>query len=158
MKEKGTTLEFMATIEQSGKTATGIRVPEEALDELGQGKRPRVVVTFDGGYSFRTTVGPHAGGSYIPVSAAIRQEAGVSAGDTVSVELMLDTAPRDVQVPDDLAAALAQDDAARSWFNGLTDSQRKAFVTSVTSAKQPQTRQKRVTRAVEALAARQKRP
>ena len=151
-------MEFTATIEQSGKTATGIRVPENVLAELGQGKRPRVVVTLDGGYSFRTTVGPHAGASYIPVSAAVRKEAGVSAGGTVSVELTVDTAPREVEVPQDLAAALAQDDAARTWFDGLTDSQRKTFVTSVTSAKQPETRQRRVVRALEALAARQKRP
>lgn len=151
-------MKFTATIEQSGKTATGIRVPDEVLKELGQGKRPLVVVTFDGGYSFRTTVGPHAGTSYIPVSAAIREEANVAAGDMVEVDLTLDTEPREVEVPDDLAVALAEDDAASSWFNGLTDSQRKTFVTSVTSAKQPEIRQKRVARAVAALAANQKRP
>jgi hypothetical protein len=66
-------VEFTATLEQSGKTATGVRVPDAVLESLGGGKRPRVVVTFDGGYSFRTTVGPHAGAFYIPVSAAVRQ-------------------------------------------------------------------------------------
>ena len=149
---------FQATVEQTGKTTTGIQVPENVMDQLDQGKRPRVVVTLDGGYSFRTTVGPHAGASYISVSAAIRDEANIAAGEEVTVDVAVDTEPRDVEVPDDLSAALADDDAARSWFEGLTDSQRKTFVTSVTSAKQPETRQRRVARAVSALGAKQKRP
>jgi hypothetical protein len=147
-----------ATIEATGANTTGIRVPEELLEELGQGRRPKVQVVFPNGYVHRTTVGPHAGGAYVSVSAAVRDAAQVAAGDVVDLELTLDTAPREVEVPDDLAAALAADAAARSFFGGLTDSQRKAFVTSVTSAKKPETRQRRVAGALEALAAGRKRP
>lgn len=151
-------MRFTATLEQSGKTATGIRVPEEVLDGLGAGKRPRVHVTIDGRYRFRTTVGPHSGGFYVPVSAAVRDDAGIAAGDVLEVELTLDTEAREVEVPDDLAAALTDHPDARAWFDGLTDSQRNTFVVSVTSAKQPETRRRRVERAVTALVAKQKRP
>lgn len=151
-------MKFTTTIEQTGRTTTGIRVPDEVLEQLGEGKRPRVVVTLDPGYTLRTTLGTHDGAPFISVSAAVRDEANVAAGDVVEVDIRLDTAPREVPVPDDLAAALAEHEAANAWFHGLTDSQRKTFVTSVTSAKKPETRQGRVVRAVEALAARQKRP
>jgi uncharacterized protein YdeI (YjbR/CyaY-like superfamily) len=70
----------------------------------------------------------------------------------------MDTAPREVEVPGDLAAALAAAPDARAFFDGLTDSQRKGFVTSVTSAKQPETRARRVDGAVAALSQGRKRP
>lgn len=149
---------FTATVEATGKNTTGIRVPDAVVEELGQGKRPRVVVTLDDGYTFRTTLGSIDGAAFISVSAAVREEAGVTAGDVVEVDLAVDTEPRTVEVPDDLAAALAGDDEAGAWFATLTDAQRKGFVTSVTSAKQLETRQRRVARAVEALAAHGKRP
>lgn len=151
-------MRFTATIERTGRTTTGIRVPDEILEQLGEGKRPRVVATLDDGYVLRTTIGSVDGAPFISVSAAVREEANVAAGDVVEVDIRQDTAPREVPVPDDLAAALAEDEAANGWFHQLTESQRKTFVTSVTSAKKPETRQRRVTQAVEALAAGQKRP
>lgn len=151
-------MRFTATIEQTGRTTTGIRVPDEIVEQLAGGKRPRVVVTLDDGYELRTTLGSHEGAPFISVAAAVREEADVAAGDVVEIDIRPDTAPREVPVPDDLAAALAEDATADEWFHQLTESQRKTFVTSVTSAKKPETRQRRVTQAVEALAAGQKRP
>jgi hypothetical protein len=147
-----------ATIEATGANTTGIQIPEDLLEELGQGRRPKLRVVFPNGYVHRTTVGPHAGAAYVSVSAAVRDAAEVAAGDVVDLELTLDTAPREVEVPDDLAAALAADATARTFFESLTDSQRKAFVTSVTSAKKPETRQRRVASALDALTAGRKRP
>ena len=56
----------------------------------------------------------------IPVSAAVRDAAGVSAGDMLDVEVVADTAPRTVEVPADLAAALAQNTEARAFFGQLS--------------------------------------
>lgn len=151
-------VQFDATVEATGGNTTGIRLPDTALAQLDAGKRPKVVVTFGDGYTYRTSVGSVDGAAFLPVSAAVRKEAGLSAGDEVSVELAVDTAPRDVAVPDDLAAALAQAPDARAFFDGLTDSQRKGFVTSVTGAKQPETRARRVAGAVAALSEGRKRP
>lgn len=151
-------MRFTTTLEQTGKTTTGIRVPEEVIDGLGQGRRPRVVVTLDDGYTYRTTVGSHAGAPFVSVSAAVREEAGVDAGDVLAVELIIDTQPRVVEVPPDLVEGLATADEARSWFEGLTASQRRGFVAPILSAKQPETRARRVQRTLEALQDRQKRP
>jgi hypothetical protein len=149
---------FTATVEATGRTTTGIRVPDEVLAELGQGKRPKVSATFPNGYVHRTTVGPHAGAAFLSVSAAVREGAEVAAGDVIELDLVPDTAPREIEIPDDLAAAFATTPAAQASFESLTDSQRRTFVTSVTGAKKPETRERRVVRAVEALVAGEKRP
>ena len=94
-------MEFRATLLSGGKTATGIRVPEEVVEGLGGGRRAAVEVTLHG-YAYRTTFGTMAGHVMIPVSAAVRAEAGLTAGDEVDVVLALDTAPRVLEVPDDL--------------------------------------------------------
>src|SRR5688572_33087160 len=98
-------MRFRAVIEQSGKTATGITVPVEIVEALAAGKKPAVSVTLNG-YPYRSTIASMGGEYKIPVSAEVREAAGVTAGDDVSVELALDTAPREVTVPADFAAAL----------------------------------------------------
>ena len=146
------TIRFTATVELNGKTATGIEVPADVVERLGGGKRPAVVVAL-GGHTYRTTVGVMGGRAMVPVSAEHRTAAGVAAGDEVEVGLTLDTAPRTVEVPEDLAALLSADSAARATFDTLAPGQRKEWVRWVTEAKKPETRADRVVRTVEALAA-----
>jgi hypothetical protein len=85
-------------------------VPPEALEELGAGKRPAVVVTV-AGYTYRTSVGAMGGRSLIPLSAAHRAASGIAADDEVEVTVELDAAPREAVVPEEVAAALAADPA-----------------------------------------------
>ncbi len=141
---------FTAVLELARKTATGIEVPPEVLESLGGGKRPAVLVTL-GDYSYRSTIGAMGGRFLIPVAAEHREPAGLSAGDTVEVTLELDTAPRTVEVPEDLAAALAAA-GVRSAFDALSPSARKAHVTSVEGTANPETRARRVAKAVASLA------
>jgi hypothetical protein len=141
---------FRTTIELAGKTATGFPVPPEALEALGGGKRPAVVVTV-AGYGYRSTVGTMGGRAMVPLSAEHRAGAGVGAGDEVDVELVLDTAPRVVEPPEDLAAALAAAPGARAAFDALAPSRRKAIVTGVEGAKAADTRARRVAKAVAEL-------
>jgi hypothetical protein len=110
---------FRATIEQGGKTATGIQVPEEVIQALGSGKRPAVTVTING-YTYRSTVAVLGGRYMVGVSAEHRAGAGVAGGDEVEVDVDLDTAPRAVDVPADFAAALAAEPEARRTFDGLS--------------------------------------
>jgi uncharacterized protein YdeI (YjbR/CyaY-like superfamily) len=91
----------------------------------------------------------------IPVSAAVREAAGVSAGDRLQIRLELDEKPRTVSVPEDLDAALAGDPQARAFFDGLSYSRQKAYVAWIEQAKRPETRQERVRRTAELLAQRQ---
>src|SRR5688500_7615340 len=96
---------FQGTVELGGKTATGIEVPAEVVEALDAGKRPPVQVTL-GDYTYRSTIATMGGRYMIPVSAEVRELAGVAAGDRVEVRLVLDTAIREVDVPQDFAAAL----------------------------------------------------
>ena len=148
-------MRFRTTILQSGKTATGIEVPDEVMDALGSGKRPAVTVTLNG-YSYRSTVATVAGRSMVGLSAEHRAGAGVAGGDEVEVDLELDTAPREVAVPDELAAALDAEPAARATFDGLSYSNKSWHTLQVTGAKTEETRQRRIAKSIEVL--RQGRP
>jgi uncharacterized protein YdeI (YjbR/CyaY-like superfamily) len=91
------------------------------------------------------------GGAVLGVQKAIMAEAGVSAGDTLTVVVRNDDAPREVVVPDDLAEALRRSDEARAVFDGLSFSHRREYVDSITEAKRPETRARRVERTIQAL-------
>ena len=143
-------MRFRTTVELGGRTATGLPVPAEVVEGLGSGKRPAVLVTI-GDHTYRSTVAPRGGVFLIPLSAENRAAAGVSAGDEVEVDLELDTEPRTVNVPDELAAALAADDTARAAFDGLSYSHQLQHVLAVEGAKAADTRQRRVTKTLEML-------
>lgn len=143
-------MKFRTTIELGGKTATGFEVPDEVVAALGQGKRPPVTVRI-GSHTYRSTVAVMDGRYLLPVSAENREAAGVSAGDEVEVELELDTAPREVEVPADLAAALDAEPEARRTFDGLSNSNKKWHVLQVTGAKTQETRARRIAKSVETL-------
>ena len=143
-------MRFRAEVELGGKTATGIQVPEEVVLGLGSHRRPAVLVTV-GPHTYRTTVAPMGGLYYVPLSAENRNLAGVSAGDEVVVDLELDTAPREVTVPAELAAALEQDPAVRRAFEALSYSRRKEHARQVESAKAEATRQRRIAKVLEEL-------
>lgn len=143
-------MKFRATIQLNGKTATGIRVPEEVVAGLGSGKRPAVRVTING-YTYRSTVAPMGGVSMLPVSAEVRESAGVAAGDEVEVDVEVDEAPREVSVPPDFAEALDGDAEAKRFFDGLSYSNKRRFVLPIEDAKTPETRQRRIEKAVSTL-------
>jgi hypothetical protein len=143
-------VEYRTTVELGGKTATGLQVPDDVVEALGAGKRPPVVVTVEG-YSYRTTVAPMGGAYWVPLAAEHREAAEVSAGQEVGVRVELDTAPREVVVPDDLADAL--DGPSRAFFDALAPSHRKEWVRWIEEAKKPETRASRVAKAAESLRA-----
>lgn len=151
-----TPVRFRTTIVSGGGTTTGVLVPPEVVEALGGGRQPLVAITV-GAHAYRGMIATRGGRSMVSLSAENRALAGVGAGDEVDVELALDTTPRTVEVPGDLAAALDALPGARAFFDGLTASQRKAFVTPIEQAKAADTRARRVAKAAEALAARRKR-
>jgi hypothetical protein len=141
---------FKAVIVQSGKTATGIPVPADVVEALGGGKRAAVSISI-GGYRYRSSLAVVDGAPMVSLSAEHRAGAGVAAGDEVEVEIELDTAPREVSVPDDLAAALDAEPAARATFDRLSYSNRSWHVLQVAGAKTDETRQRRIAKSIEAL-------
>ena len=143
-------MRFRTTILQGDKTATGIRIPDEVVEALGSGKRPPVKVTING-FTYRSTIATVSGMPMVGVSAENRAGAGVAGGDEVDVDIELDTAPREVTVPDDFAAALDAEPKARATFDGLSNSNKGWHVTSIEGAKTDETRQRRIARSVEML-------
>jgi len=141
---------FRTTIQQSGRTATGIEVPEQVVEALGSGRRPAVEVTING-YTYRSTVAVLGGRYMVGVSAEHRAGAGVAGGDEVDVDIELDTAPREVRVPADLAAALDAEPAAQRTFDGLSYSNKSWHVLQVEGAKTDETRRRRIARSVDIL-------
>ena len=145
-------MRFRTTILQGGKTATGIRVPDEVVDALGKGKRPAVSVTING-FTYRSTVAVLDGAYMVGVSADNRAGAGVAGGDVVDVDIELDTAPREVTVPPELAAALDAEPDARRTFDGLSYSNKSWHVLQIEGAKTDETRERRLAKSIEALRA-----
>lgn len=143
-------MKFQATIELHGKTATGFEVPPAVVAALGSSKKPAVSVTING-YTYRSTVATLGGRFMVGVSAEVRAAAGIAAGATVEIEMALDTAPREVTLSDDFAAALAREPAARAFFDGLSYSVRRGLVHAVESAKAPETRARRITTTIAKL-------
>ena len=141
---------FRAVIELNGKTATGIEVPPEVVAGLGSGKKPAVSVTING-YTYRSTVATMGGRFLLPVSSEVRERAGVAAGDEIEVQVELDTAPREVEVPADLAAALDADAQAKRAFESLSYSNKRRFTLAIEEAKSAETRQRRVAKTVSDL-------
>ncbi|MEO8451703.1 MAG: YdeI/OmpD-associated family protein [Gemmatimonadota bacterium] len=142
-----TRAKFRAKLLQSGKTATGIQVPDAVVASLGSSKRPPVRATIKG-HTYRTSVASMGGKFMLPVSAEQREAAGVAAGDVLDVELELDTAPREVTVPPDLAKALARDPKAKRFFESLSYSNQLRHVLSIEGAKTAETRQRRIEKAI----------
>jgi hypothetical protein len=149
-------MRFRTVVQQSGKSATGIEVPAAVVDGLGAGKRPKVRVTING-YTYQSSVGVMNGRSLIPVSAAVRGAAGVAAGEEVDVHVEVDTAPREVVLPDDFAAALNREPAARKHFDTLSYSNQRWHLLQIEGAKSATTRQRRIKTSVAVLASGQNR-
>jgi len=142
-------MRFETTMSLSGNN-TGIEVPPEVVESFGAGKRPPVVVTVNG-YEYRSTIAPMGGLFLIPFSSDKRAATGIRGGDPIVVDLELDTAPRTVDVPDDLAIALDATPGAREAWERLSPSHKKAHVTAIEGAKAAETRQRRIAKAIEAL-------
>jgi Bacteriocin-protection, YdeI or OmpD-Associated/Domain of unknown function (DUF1905) len=144
-------IRFRAELELAGKTAAGFEVPDHVVADLGGGGHPKVVVTVNG-FAFRTSIARMGGRYLLGVSAARRAEGGIEPGATYDVEVCLDTAPREIEVPQDLDAALSADPRAREFWDGLSYSKQSWHVLQVTGARKPETRQARIERSVAMLA------
>jgi hypothetical protein len=147
-KDAAPTARFEATLQQAaGKKATGIETPEEIIEALGHGKRPPVRVEING-HEYRTTIGVMAGKHLIPVSAEVRKEAGVAAGDRVAVRLTVDASPRSIDIPKDLAEQFEAHPEARAFFAGLSNSMKRYHIDNINGAKADETRRRRIDKAI----------
>lgn len=145
-------MKLTAELQATGGNTTGFRVPDEFVAELGGGGRPKVVATING-HRWRTSIARMGGEYWLGVSAANRTGAGVRAGDLLEVDVVLDTAVREVEAPADLAEALAANPAAKASWDRLSYSHKRQHVEHITGAKSESTRERRVAKSVQMLSA-----
>jgi bifunctional DNA-binding transcriptional regulator/antitoxin component of YhaV-PrlF toxin-antitoxin module len=138
--------EFDTTVSATGKN-TGIVVPDEVIERLGAGRRPAVIVDVNG-FEYRNAVGVMKGRCMISISAAVRKQTDLQAGDPIHVKLTVAETPREVEVPEDLAAALAREPEARKFFDGLSNSLQRYHADNVAGAKAEATRQRRIEKSI----------
>jgi hypothetical protein len=145
-------IQLRAQLQPRGPAAA-IVLDDAQVAAVGEGARRFPVVATVNGYVWRTSVTRMGGEFLLGLNREVRQGAGVQAGDEVAVTIELDVAPRAVEVPDELAAALAADPQVSESFERMAVSHRKEYARWVAEAKQDQTRQRRVQQALEMIRA-----
>jgi hypothetical protein len=143
---------FKTQLQPRGPAAAVI-LDDAQVAAVGEGAKRFPVVATVNGYTWRTTVVRMGGEFLLGLSKEVRQGAGAEAGDEVDVTLELDTAPREVEVPEALAAALAADPEAKASFDRMAFTHRKEYARWIADAKQEQTRQRRLGQALEMIRA-----
>ncbi len=124
-------------------------IPFDVKAVFGKARAP-VKVSIKG-YEYRWTVAVYSGRYYVGIRQSHREAAGVEVGDTVNVTLELDTAPRTVEAPPDLAVVLAKRSKARAAWEKLSYTLKKEHAEAILQAKRPETRARRVAKAIELL-------
>jgi hypothetical protein len=143
-------MRFRAVLQATGGNTAGFQVDDAFVTELGGGGRPKVVVSVNG-FEWRGSIARMGGDYWLGVSAERRAAAGIAAGDLLDVDVTLDTAVREVEVPEDLAAALAAEPAAKAFWDGLSYTNKSWHVLQVTGAKTPETRSRRLAKSISLL-------
>lgn len=143
-------VQLKATLVARGPAAAVV-LSDEQVAIVGEGAKRFPVRATVNGYSWRTTVARMRGEALLGLNREVRESAGVQAGDTVDVAIALDTAPREVDVPEALAEALAAEPAARAAFDALSFTRRKECARWIAEAKRQETRDRRVAEAVQSL-------
>jgi hypothetical protein len=143
-------VKFRTRVLQARRTATGIEVPAAIVAALGAGKRPKVTLTING-FTYRSSIAVMGGKYLVGISAEVRIQTGVAAGDEIDVHIELDTAPRVVLVPDDLRAAFERHPRAKRAFESLSYSRQQRYTLPIQKAKTHDTRERNVHKAIREL-------
>lgn len=145
-------MEFRGELQKTGGNTTGFHIPDEFVTALGGGGRPKVVVRA-GGFEFRSSIAKMGGSYWLGVSAERRAAGGLEGGQVYDLDIALDEAPRTVEVPEDLAAALDAEPAVKAFWDGLSFSNQRWHAEQLTSAKTAETRARRLAKSLDLLRA-----
>src|SRR5215472_14478892 len=145
-------IHFRAVLQARGPAAAVV-LDESQVAAVGEGAKRFPVAATVNGYTWRTSVARMGGEYLVGLNRQVREAAGVQAGDEAEVSIELDQAPREVEVPEALAAALAADPQAAASFERMAFTHRKEYARWIAEAKRAETRQRRVAQAVEMIRA-----
>ena len=143
-------IRFRAQLQPRGPAAAVV-LDDAQVAVVGEGAKRFPVAATINGYTWRTSVARMGGEFLLGLNREVRQGAGVDVDDEVDVSIELDVAPREVEVPEALAAALATDPQAEASFEGMAFTHRKEYARWIDEAKRDETRQRRVSEALELL-------
>jgi hypothetical protein len=143
-------MEFTTELLSTGGNTTGFVVPDAVVEELGGGRRPKVSATVNG-HTWRTSIASMNGRFLLGASAAVREAAGIAAGQTHTVTVELDSAPRTIEIPADLADAFAANPAAAAAWERLSYSNQRRYAEAIAAAKAPATRERRIASTIATL-------
>ncbi|GAA1777917.1 hypothetical protein GCM10009795_025070 [Nocardioides hankookensis] len=130
-------------LESTGGNTAGFRIPDEVVDELGAGRRPKVAATV-GEHTWRSSIARMGDAFWLGMSNENRDLAGVEAGQVLDLDVVVDDAPRTVDLPEELAPV------ADAWAR-LSYSNQRRIAEGIESAKKPETRAARVEKALAEL-------
>jgi len=145
-------IQFKAQLQPRG-AAAAVVLDADQVAAVGEGPKRFPVVAIVNGYTWRTTVTRMGGEFLLGLNREVREGAGVDSGDEVHVVLALDVEPREVEVPEALAAALRSDKKAKATFDRLAFTHRKEYARWIADAKRDETRDRRVQQAIEMIKA-----
>jgi hypothetical protein len=143
-------LKFSTVLLTAGKTATGIKIPDEIIEKLNGGKKPLVKVTINN-FTYRSAVAVMGGASMVGVNAENREAAKVKGGDRIDVTIELDTEERTVEVTAGFQQALNRNATAKKIFETFSNSKKKALTAPIANAKTEATRNRNIDKAMKAL-------
>lgn len=144
-------IEFDAEIIGGEKGGMGVYVPFDVPAVFGTRGQVKIICTIDG-EPYRGSLAPMGGKHLLIILKRIREKIGKKAGDTVRIVLKQDTEPRTIKVPEDFTAALAENQKAKEVFDTFAYTHRKEYVTWIEEAKRPETRERRIAKAVDMIA------
>lgn len=143
-------MDLTLLLESHGGNTAGFAIPDDVVASLGAGGRPPVVVTI-GSHTWRSSIARMGGRYLLGVSQDNRAAAGVTAGELLDVTIVVDDAPREVEVPDDLVLAIAEQPGRQAAWDALPYSVRKEHARTLTEAKRPETRARRLEKVLSSL-------
>ncbi len=149
-------IEFEAEVLGEGG-GTWVDVPLDLKQTYGKGNLVPIVAMFNGTVPYRGILAMMGGAHpMLLVRSDVRAQLGVQVGDRVNVRIELDTAPRVVELPEDVAAAVNANSEAMAGWEKMSPGHRRDFVRWIEDAKRPETRQRRLEETVRKLAAGEK--
>ena len=146
------TLVVTLTLEPRGPAGAFV-LSDEQVSAVSGGRKTFPVQVSVNGVTLPLRLARMGGENLIGLARAVREQAGVTLGSAYEIEIVADAGERRVEVPEDLAAALAGDGPARAAFEALAYSHRKEYVRWISEAKREATRAQRVAKTLEMLRA-----
>ncbi|HWS39438.1 MAG TPA: YdeI/OmpD-associated family protein [Actinoplanes sp.] len=143
-------MDYRGELQKTGGNTTGFQVPDEFVAALGGGGRPKVVVTV-GEFEFRSSIAKMGGAYWLGVSAERRAAGGLDGGRVYDLTITLDEVPRTVEVPADLAEALAAEPDVTAFWDTVSFSNQRWHADQLTSAKTAETRARRLAKSLDLL-------